>query len=248
MYNVKIFRYPAGWQIRMYNQIVGYHDKPDRYFQKPDDYIYFPMWDGSQQEYVYERIPGSVRFDRDMWWNPFEMREDRAPVEYDEALIAAKKERSISSSMNRTVNAVYQIARSNLWDWFVTLTFNPDLVDSFDYGIVVEKLTNWLSNCRRICPDMGYLIVPEKHVSGRYHFHGLFKDCDDLGFVDSGKRDRKGNVIYNIGKYRLGFTTATRIVDQARVTKYIAKYINKDLCSVSFGRRRYWFLSEPPGA
>ena len=44
----------------------------------------------------------------------------------------------------------------------------------------------------------------------------------------------------NVGSYRLGWSTATRITDQAKVTKYIAKYISKDLCQVASGRKRYW--------
>lgn len=29
MYNVKYFKYPAGWQVRIYDSLVGFHDKPD---------------------------------------------------------------------------------------------------------------------------------------------------------------------------------------------------------------------------
>ena len=78
---------------------------------------------------------------------------------YDEEEVAAKRKRSIASSMNRTVNAVYHKARSNTWDWFVTLTFDPDLVDSFDYGLAVAKLSKWLNNLRRLSPDIGYVMV-----------------------------------------------------------------------------------------
>lgn len=236
MYNVKFFRYPAGWQVRVYDTMVGWHDKPDGFYRHDDEIPFQPLWDAELQEYVYDRAPDKA----DMWFNPFTMREELAPVEYDEDEIARKKKRSLASSMNRTVNAVYKIARSNIWDWFVTLTFNPELVDSLDYSKTVSKLKSWLDYMRRSCPDMGYVIVPEKHVSGRYHFHGLFRDCGGLGFTDSGHKDKKGDVIYNVGRYKYGWSTATKINDQSRVTKYIAKYINKDLCSVAFNKRRYW--------
>lgn len=29
LYNVKYFKYPAGWQVRIYDSLVGFHDKPD---------------------------------------------------------------------------------------------------------------------------------------------------------------------------------------------------------------------------
>lgn len=236
MYNARIIQYPSGWQIRVYNQLVGFRDnRPDDWFITDAGCSEYPLWDGELQEYVYERVPWD-----DTWINPFNGRQEKAPVPYDEELIAAKKQRSMAVSMNRTVNAVYHKARSNVWDWFVTLTFNPDLVDSFDYGAVTKKLSVWLSNLRRSAPDLGYLVVPEQHKSGRYHFHGLFRDCAGLDFVPSGHCDRKGNCIYNLGFYSLGWSTATKICDQSRVTRYLAKYISKDLCQVSFNKKRYW--------
>lgn len=236
MYNARIIQYPSGWQVRVYSRIVGYHDnRPDDWFLTDAGCPEYPLWDPEIQEYVYERIPW-----KDTWINPFNGREEKAPVEYDEELIAIKKKRSLANSMNRTVHAVYHKARSNVWDWFVTLTFNPDLVDSFDYGLTVRKLSKWLNNLRRCAPDIGYIMVPEQHKSGRYHFHGLFRDCADLEFVPSGKVDGKGNMIYNVGIYKLGWSTATQIVDQSKVTKYIAKYISKELCQVAFGKKRYW--------
>lgn len=149
------------------------------------------------------------------------------------------EERSAYVSYNRTKHKVYDIVRSNKWDYFFTLTFNPDKVDSFDYAECVEKLSKWLNNSRRKAPDMKYMVVPELHKSGRFHFHGLFADCDGLGFVDSGHKDGE-KIIYNVGSYKLGFSTATRIQDLHKSCSYITKYITKDLCSVTKGKKRYW--------
>lgn len=237
MYNVKFFKYPSGWQVRVYDTIVGYHDKPDDHLDKDGDPQPYPLWDTELGDYVYERVKNGYR---DTWYNPFTEREEKAPVEWDEDEILRKKKRSIASSMGRTINAVYQKSRANTWDWFITLTFDPDKVDSFDYSKVVKSLKNWIDLIRRSFPDIGYIIVPEKHESGRFHFHGLFRNCDGLHFVPSGKTDTKGNLIYNVGAYKLGWSTATRIGDQAKVTKYIAKYISKDLVQVAFNKKRYW--------
>ena len=33
MYNARIIQYPSGWQVRVYNQLVGFHDhRPDDWF------------------------------------------------------------------------------------------------------------------------------------------------------------------------------------------------------------------------
>lgn len=202
MFNIRLYNYPNGAQIRIYSDIQN-----------------LPMEEKEKKKHY------SLAF------NPFTEQYGFVEVlpavsEVDEEF---KKNESVRISLTRTVNTIYHLSRSNNWDWFITLTFNPDLVDSFDYSECTRCLSKWLNNVRRSCPDMRYLVVPERHQSGRYHFHGLFADCDALGFTDSGKKTSDGQTIYNVGKYRLGFTTATRINDNARVTKYICKYINKDL-------------------
>lgn len=166
-------------------------------------------------------------------YNPFTDKEEKMRTVED-------LERSKAVSRTRTVNRLYYLTRSNIWDWFVTLTFNPDRVDSMDYDECVRRLSVWLNNCKKKCPEMKYIVVPEKHESGRYHFHGLFSGCEGLGFVQSGHYTETGEIIYNIGSYRMGWTTATRVTDSTRVARYVTKYISKDLCSVTPGKRRYW--------
>ena len=144
-------------------------------------------------------------------------------------------------SASRTINKIYDIARSNCWEWFLTFTFSPEKVeDRKDYEECSKKLSMWLNRMRKTCPDMVYLVVPEQHKDGAYHFHGLFSDIDNLGLVDSGTVDKDGNTIYNVGSYKFGFTTAERIRDLGRSCSYLSKYITKDLCAVTKGKRRYW--------
>lgn len=59
-------------------------------------------------------------------YNPFTDKEEKMRTVED-------LERSKAVSRTRTVNRLYYLTRSNIWDWFVTLTFNPDRVDSMDY-------------------------------------------------------------------------------------------------------------------
>lgn len=225
MYNCQIVKYPHGYQVRLYDTP---HELPppsdDKLtLEKLSDLDVLHRW----TKYSLED-PGHI----------FEM--DQSDIYTMMENMAEQEERCLRSSMGRTVNKVYYLARSNDWEWFFTLTFNPEVVDSFDYAACTDKLSDWLANMRRKCPDMKYIVVPEQHKSGRWHFHGLFSNCNNLGFVDSGKRTKSGDVIYNVGKYRLGFSTATKVRDFRRVTKYIGKYITKDLCAVTKGKKRYW--------
>lgn len=168
------------------------------------------------------------------------------PFEYDALTWVTPVSDKISAaesariSKSRSVKAIYDIARSNKWEWFLTFTFSPERVDRYSFEDCTKKFSNWLKNVKRDIPDMMYIVVPELHKDGAYHFHGLFSNVDGIGLTDSGKLDNSGNPIYNIGKYKWGWTTATKIVDFRRASSYLCKYITKELCAVTKGKKRYW--------
>ena len=91
---------------------------------------------------------------------------------------------AMAVSASRSKNNVYRIARSNSWDWFITLTFDRKKVDASDYDLVVQRLNDFLWHIKeRKCPDMKYIIVPELHADKEhYHFHGLLANVDNLSF------------------------------------------------------------------
>ena len=68
---------------------------------------------------------------------------------------------------------VYNYSLANDWDWFVTLTFDPQKVDRYNYSDCAKKLKNFIDVTRRKCPGLKYLFVPELHKDGAFHFHGL---------------------------------------------------------------------------
>ena len=194
--------------------------------------IEYPM---GVQVRVYEKAIKEERWNCDEWG---EIPEPKERERKDEAEI--DRDRSLKVSADRSLNRVYDYSRANMWEWFMTLTFNPDKVDSFNYDEVTEKLSKWLNNLRRTCPNMKYVVVPEQHKSGRWHFHGLFSNVDELRMVGSGHTDASGKTIYNVGNYSLGFSTATRVEDSGRASSYLSKYITKDLADSTFGKKRYW--------
>lgn len=146
---------------------------------------------------------------------------------------------SASASKNR----IYNIARSNTWEWFITITFDREKVDSSNYNTVINKMNDFLYHLRnRKCPEMKYLIVPELHADGvHFHFHGLLAFCDGLHMSYSGHntRGRNSQPIFNILDWSFGFTTATRIKDSGRASSYITKYITKECVSHLKEKNRY---------
>lgn len=154
--------------------------------------------------------------------------------------------RSKKVSNNRAKQKIYELARSNDWEYFLTLTFAED---RYNYEKLTKRLSVWISNIKRdYAPDMKYIFVPELHKDGALHFHGIVSDIGKLPLVDSGLKDKNGNIIYNIDCYKMGFTTATKVTDSGRVASYMTKYITKDLMSYSKGKKKYWAsrnLSKP---
>lgn len=148
---------------------------------------------------------------------------------------------SIRSSRNRTVNCIYDYARANVWEYFVTWTFNKEKVKSrYDYDDLSRRMKYWLDNTkRRKSPEMKYIIVPELHKDGAYHFHGLITNIGNIKLVDSGKQI-KGSKIYNMDDYKLGFTTVSEIKNTLKASNYLTKYITKELIISTKGKRRYW--------
>ena len=53
---------------------------------------------------------------------------------------------AMAVSASRAKNNVYRIARSNKWDWFITLTFDRTKTDASDYDLVVYRLHKFVSN------------------------------------------------------------------------------------------------------
>lgn len=146
-------------------------------------------------------------------------------------------------STYRSKMEIFDIARSNHWDYFVTLTLDKQQVDRYDYDAIVSKMQTFTKFLRR--HHCQWLIVPELHKDGAFHFHGLLSDPGrQLTLKRWGRRCTKSGEWYDeydLVGYSLGFTSVSRVRDQAKVSNYITKYTTKELLrSVPKGRKRYW--------
>lgn len=150
--------------------------------------------------------------------------------------------RAKEESRKRAVQMVYDLAKSTLWDWFITLTFDPKQVDSYDYDECARYIKLFIDRLRHKSEDFVYLFVPEKHESGRYHFHALIKGPLEAEEAVNpwGKPilDDKGHQVYNVIGYEYGYTTAVKVYSNSAIG-YIAKYITKQ-DAVPPNKKRYW--------
>ena len=230
-YNVQIIEYPLGYQARIYSKVVGLST-----YKPIDDSL---VLDVNGFDHTFLKTAPGCRPSPSRIRNPF-YDSSTDPDSFMYCRYVSDVERSRISSFNRTKRNLYYDVRSNIWEYFITFTFSKDVVDRYNWDDVSKKMSQWLSNMRRTCPEMRYVVVPEQHKDGAYHFHGVFSGIDGFNLVDSGHKTKDDQVIYNVDKYKFGFTTATAVKDSVRCAKYICKYITKDLCKSLPGKKRYW--------
>lgn len=228
-YNLKVYEYADGIQIRLYNQpIINGEKVPPVPLAKPYESDEVPKVHTSELFDSLEKVHTS------------ELPDSPEKVHTSE-LLDKQREHAIQSSRNRTIQKIYEISRANLWEYFLTLTFDRTKLDSSDYNLLCDKVSKWLNNLRsRYAPDLKYLIVPELHKDGvHYHFHGLLSNIGNITLKDSGKK-KNGHTIYNMANWKYGFSTVSKVKESNKVSSYITKYITKELCGISKNKRRYW--------
>lgn len=236
-YNAKLIQYGNGtFEIRLYDSLMDSNIKYDSRVdiaKREDNALGQILRDIDD---LHLKVKKAEREEKQLIYNPFTGQKEKLIDISDDSEFA----RSMRSSRNRTIQSIYKYARQALWSYFVTLTFNQEFVDRFNYKECNDKVRNWLKHQHsRFAPDLKYLFVPEQHKSGAWHFHGLISDVGDMVFADSGHTTKTGQVIYNFSGWRFGFSTATSVTDTSRVSGYITKYITKDLCGATQYANRF---------
>lgn len=159
-----------------------------------------------------------------------------------------------TDNLLRAKKRIQQIILCNEWDWFVTFTFDDQIVDSTNIPLVISKAQKWLNNhvARR---GIGYLLIPEYHKEGgRVHLHALISKLNGNGLrlinsgtvgVDGYKKpihidtaykyhleDKILYTVYNVIDWNYGFTTAIDTYGSTqKLANYVMKYITKDMLS-----------------
>lgn len=145
-------------------------------------------------------------------------------------------------SMRRARAKLRRLAMANDFEYFVTLTLDQTRIDRYDPKVITKALNQWTDNMVRR-HGLRYVIVPELHKDGAFHFHGFFAG-KGLKVVDSGHVDDCGQTVYNLPQWRYGFSTAIRLRGEyAAAVGYVCKYIGKQGGERPLGR---WYYSGGP--
>lgn len=154
----------------------------------------------------------------------------------------------------RTRRQVYAIRRRikgyalcNSFRWFVTLTYNPEKVNSSDYETAKHTLLKWCRKMRDRHGQFDYLMIPELHKSGAVHFHGLLGNvpADFVGAANpkTGKPlIRHNRQVYNLTEWEYGFSDCEEIESPEKAASYITKYVTAALLTDKemYNKKRYF--------
>ena len=102
--------------------------------------------------------------------------------------------------------------------YFVTYTLDPSKINRYDEKKIYMKIRDWLSNCVKR-KELQYILVPEKHKDGAWHFHGFVNKPLEwkYGFCRIVEMDREK--------------------EMGKIINYTVSYIKKDM--EKFNGRRY---------
>lgn len=126
-------------------------------------------------------------------------------------------------------------------------------IDRYDYKACKKAITKFFDNFRtRHASHFIYILVPERHKDGAWHFHGLvvgipageFYTPEFITYRD--RRSQELKVIRNTKGYMrwrrwpYGHFDCSVIKDYEASATYVSKYITKDLISVMKGAHLYF--------
>lgn len=171
-----------------------------------------------------------------------------AGVEDDEEYRAPKgsvHDSKLEKNIQRAKNNIFEYAFCNPWDWFFTGTLDPQKYDRTNLDKFHKDLTQWLRDySKQYNVKIKFLLVPEQHSDGiSWHIHGFLRGLPkehlkqfvvgDVMGKALAEKVKKGDLVYNWLPYakKFGFCDLEPIRNAEAVSKYMTKYINKNLAS-----------------
>jgi hypothetical protein len=146
------------------------------------------------------------------------------------------------NNISRARSKIFGYAMCNKWEYFSTFTIDKTKFDRYNLETYHKAFAQWLRYYNRKNGfDIKYLTIPEKHKDNAWHEHGFIMglplECLKLFTLDEKLpkyiRDKlkNGDKVYNWLAYaeKFGFVDFEIIRNPEAVSKYVTKYISKDL-------------------
>lgn len=171
--------------------------------------------------------------------------------------VVINKDGKEECNISRTRSKIWEYASCNKFDAFITLTLDKQKMDRYDLNGFIKALGQFIRHNRaRKGSNIEYLLIPEKHEDGAYHMHGLIKGINPDELQAFTLKDNipnrlkslisQGRTIYKWIPYseKFGYVTVEEIINQEAVSKYITKYVKKDIgVSVNEKNKKSYYCS-----
>lgn len=147
----------------------------------------------------------------------------------------------VAESLSRAKRTIIDYADNNEFNYFVTITFDQKKIDRTNGELLYNQIKKAFKYYKKVyCPTLKYLLVPEMHQDGNFHFHGLVKI--DYVLDDNGNAvpptdltrhyDKFKHCHYWRSRYFFDHFGAVRFdkifANSIACSRYISKYITKE--------------------
>lgn len=115
-------------------------------------------------------------------------------IEEEHKVSSENKEKNVARSIRRIRSTCRELLLCNPWEYWITFTVSEQNCNRYDFKevlklflSVVKRRNERLKNCE----PLRYLIFPEEHKKGGFHFHGFIMglDSDELVVNEYGYLD-----------------------------------------------------------
>jgi len=148
----------------------------------------------------------------------------------------------LEENIRRARRRISELVKANPWEWFFTFTVNDKNFNRYDLEGIYKALSQFFRNYSRDHElKIKYLIVPETHKDGAWHFHGFLMGLpvshltrftkEHTGSKYINEKVAKGEAMYDWLAYanKFGWCDIEHIKNKAKASSYIREYITKDL-------------------
>ena len=135
----------------------------------------------------------------------------------------------LDNNISRAKAKIMEYGLCNDWDYFVTLTLDSKKYDRYNLQSYIKDLGQFLNNYNKRqlkdLPNIRYVLIPEQHDDGAWHLHGLISNLPEshLSINQNGYLDWKSY------SDKFGYMSLGKIKSKEKVSRYITKYVSKDL-------------------
>lgn len=139
----------------------------------------------------------------------------------------------LSSALSRARSSIREYSLCNRWQYFFTFTIDGEKWARYGEAalrVFLQNLLEWFHSLRKHkYPHLRYLLVPEQHADGAWHFHGLISGIKGFPFPPGAPRKllEKGYLNWPDFQQRYGWCSLGSVKDPVAVSHYVAKYITK---------------------